>query len=67
MLSTPHKRFVYARSERFPDFSEASFFRVLLERHRREEVILREQQARSGSSSDFSKPAPWTPWLWIKP
>ncbi len=64
MLSTPHKRFVYARSERFNDFSEASFFRALLERHRREEQILKEHQPRPGS--ERWKPAAWTPWLWIK-
>ena len=67
MLTTPHKRFVYAREERFPDFSEFSFFHALMKRRRppperRARFIDDEPAARSRRW----KPAAWTPWLWMK-
>lgn len=66
MLTTPHKRFLWARSERFPDFSEFSLFHTLLKRRRPPP----ERSARLGSERTVGekrwKPAPWTPWLWIK-
>ena len=67
MLTTPHKRFVYAREERFPDFSEVSFFHALMKRRRPpdrrarfiddDEPVMRNKRW---------KPAAWTPWLWVK-
>jgi hypothetical protein len=58
MLTTPNKRFVWARAERFTDFS---FFRTLLKRRRRPARILK------GRAMSRPKPASWTPWLWMKP
>jgi hypothetical protein len=61
MLSTPHKRFAWAKSERMPDFS---FFRTLLMSRRpppRRKVVVK---SRAGTGK--WKPAAWTPWLWIK-
>ena len=58
MLTTPHKRFVWARADRFTDFS---FFRTLLKRRRRPARILK------GRAKSRPKPASWTPWLWMKP
>ena len=58
MLSSPQKRFAWSRSERFSDFT---FFRSLLKRRRRPERIVREQTGKVRW-----KPAPWTPWLWVK-
>jgi hypothetical protein len=57
MLSTPHKRFTWARSESFSDFT---FFRSLVKRRRRPARRVKER------SSNKWKPAPWTPWLWMK-
>jgi hypothetical protein len=62
MLSTPQKRFVWARSERFADFSDFSFFRHLL-KTRRERAAARIVKERPNNRW---KPAPWTPWLWMK-
>jgi hypothetical protein len=61
MLSTPQKRFVWARSERFAEFT---FFRTMLKQRRRTDRLVRvkEQQRASGRW----KPAAWTPWLWMK-
>jgi len=62
MLSTPHTRFSWAKSERVSDFS---FFRTLLKRRRRtlaRRIVARKQRAATGKW----KPAAWTPWLWIK-
>ena len=60
MLSTPEKRFLWARSERFADFS---FFRTMLKRRS-------ERPRRTSKNSKHAgknwKPAPWTPWLWVK-
>jgi len=63
MLTTPHKRFVWARPERFADFAEFSFFRALVKHRRtsRADRIMRDQ-----SPSKRWKPAAWTPWLWMK-
>jgi hypothetical protein len=64
MLTTPHKRFVWARSQRFTDFSDWSFFRTMLAHRRRPAArVAKEQQQRAGGRW---KPAAWTPWLWIK-
>jgi hypothetical protein len=66
MLTTPHKRFVYAREERFPDFSEFSLFHTLMKRRRvpleRRARIMDEPAVRGKRW----KPSPWTPWLWVK-
>ena len=68
MLTTPHKRFVYAREERFPDFSEFSFFHALMKRRRPP----LERRVRSIASEPTAlrdkrwKPVAWTPWLWMK-
>jgi hypothetical protein len=68
MLTTPHKRFIYAREERFADFSEFSFFRTLLKRRRPQP----ERRVRSIVSEPAAvrdkrwKPSAWTPWLWMK-
>jgi len=66
MLTTPHKRFVYARAERFPDFSEFSLFHALMKRRRPST----ERTARTMDDLPVRgkrwKPAPWTPWLWVK-
>ena len=63
MLSTPHKRFVWARSDRFAEFT---FFREMLQR--RERVPRRKFRARAKETVADSrwKPAKWTPWLWVK-
>jgi hypothetical protein len=61
MLSTPHKRFAWAKSERLPDFS---FFRTLLMR-RRPPPLRRVGKPRPAAARKW-KPAAWTPWLWIK-
>ena len=61
MLSTPHKRFSWAKSERLSDFS---FFRTLLKRRRRPQVRVAARKDRTTVAK--WKPAAWTPWLWIK-
>ena len=61
MLSTPHKRFAWAKSDRLPDFS---FFRTLLVRRSPPPPRRKAVQPRVGAKK--WKPAPWTPWLWIK-
>ena len=58
MLTTPHKRFTWARSARAADLS---FFRALLKRRRR--PVRAVKDAPHGRRW---KPAPWTPWLWVK-
>jgi hypothetical protein len=67
MLSTPHKRFIWGRSDRL---SELTFFRALLRRRRREQRIAKEGGDGTGTgkySSDTRwKAAAWTPWLWVK-
>jgi hypothetical protein len=60
MLSTPQKRFVWARSERL---SELTFFRTLIKRRRKPS---RRFDLKERTASGKWKPAPWTPWLWIK-
>ena len=65
MLSTPHKRFLWARSDRHADLT---FFRALLSRRRRPLSLAKDS---GGSSSKYQKdsrwkPATWTPWLWMK-
>jgi hypothetical protein len=62
MLSTPHKRFAWARLDRAAEFT---FFRALLVRRRRpppRRVLAAKQRVATGKW----KPAPWTPWLWMK-
>jgi hypothetical protein len=66
MLTTPHKRFVWAREERFPDFSEFSFFHTLLKRRRPASRAATREPVRERPSKKRWKPAPWTPWLWMK-
>jgi hypothetical protein len=65
MLSTPHKRFLWGRSDRL---SELTFFRALLRRRRREQRVAKEGGGSTGKySSDARwKAATWTPWLWVK-
>jgi hypothetical protein len=65
MLSTPHKRFVWGRSDRHSDFT---FFRALLRRRRRPLRSIKEAGAITGKYSPDSrwKPAVWSPWLWMK-
>jgi len=60
MLTTPHKRFAWAKAERL---SELSFFRSLVKRRRRRVVAV---AAKERNTAPRWKPAPWTPWLWIK-
>ena len=60
MLSTPHKRFAWARSERFAEFT---FFRTLIKRRRPSPKRLR---VKSTAGTGKWKPAAWTPWLWVK-
>ena len=59
MLSTPHKRFSWARSDRLP---ELTFFRTLVKRRRK--TVSRVMREHPGKGK--WKPAPWTPWLWMK-
>lgn len=61
MLSTPHKRFAWARAERYSEFT---FFRTLMLRRPRK--LKRIVAARERAASGKWKPAAWTPWLWIK-
>jgi hypothetical protein len=63
MLSTPHKRFVWAKSDRLPDFS---FFRMLLIRRNPPAMPRRKVIKSTAAAAKKWKPAPWTPWLWIK-
>jgi hypothetical protein len=66
MLTTRHKRFVWAREQRFPDyFSEFSIFRVLL-KDRRPAKRSAQEPMRERPTKKRWKPAPWTPWLWMK-
>ncbi len=60
MLSTPHKRFAWARSERFAEFT---FFSTLIQRRQRKSDRLAAKERAAGGKW---KPAPWTPWLWVK-
>ena len=60
MLSSPHKRFSWVRSERAGGFS---FFGMMMKR-RREQTRIRIKDRKNGGRR--WKPAPWTPWLWVK-
>jgi hypothetical protein len=62
MLSTPDKRFAWARSEKFAEFT---FFRALLQRrsHKSARALA---AAKERAAAGKWKPAPWTPWLWMK-
>jgi len=66
MLTTPHKRFVWARSERFPDFSDFSFFHTLVKRRRPRPQPSERIMDEAAVSGKRWKPAAWTPWLWVK-
>jgi len=66
MLTTPQKRFIWAREERFPDFSEFSYFHALLKRRRSAAVVVKERRIRERLKKPRWKPAAWTPWLWMK-
>jgi hypothetical protein len=61
MLSTPHKRFSWARSDRLAEFT---FFRTLIQRRpaRKSARVVAKERASTGKW----KPAAWTPWLWVK-
>ena len=61
MLSTPHKRFTWARADRLAEFT---FFRALIQRRpsRKSARVLAKERASTGKW----KPAAWTPWLWVK-
>jgi|KBSMisStandDraft_5_1062788.scaffolds.fasta_scaffold5037276_1 hypothetical protein len=62
MLSTPEKRFRWARSDRLAHFT---FFRTLLQRRPRKPsraILAAKERAATGKW----KPAAWTPWLWVK-
>jgi len=61
MLSTPHKRFTWARSEKFSEFT---FFRTLIQRRprKRKRIVAAEERTATGRW----KPSAWTPWLWVK-
>jgi hypothetical protein len=61
MLSTPGKRFAWARSERFSEFT---FFSTLVKRRRRPPP--KRIAVKSTAATGKWKPAPWTPWLWVK-
>ncbi len=58
MLSTPEKRFSWSRSERTGGFS---LFGMRIKRRRERPRIAKEPK-----QSRRWKPAPWTPWLWVK-
>ncbi len=59
MLSTPHKRFSWSRGDRAGGFS---FFGMMIKRRRaRPRIRIKEK----GEGRRW-KPAPWTPWLWVK-
>jgi hypothetical protein len=60
MLSTPGKRFAWARSERFSEFT---FFSTLVKRRRPAKKRI---AVKTTATADKWKPAPWTPWLWVK-
>ena len=67
MLSTRHKRFVWAREQRFPHyFGEFSFFHELLQRRRPESRPVVREPLRERAAKKRWKPAAWTPWLWMK-
>jgi hypothetical protein len=63
MLSTPHTRFSWAKSDRTSDFS---FFRTLIKRRRRPTPAPRRIVAKKSAAPAKWKPAVWTPWLWVK-
>ncbi len=57
MLSSPEKRFSWTRSER----GGFSLFGVRIKRRPvRPRIVKEPKQGRRW------KPAPWTPWLWVK-
>jgi hypothetical protein len=63
MLSTPEKRFSWARSDKFAHFT---FFRSLIQRRPRKPsraVLAAKERA---AAARKWKPAAWTPWLWVK-
>ncbi len=58
MLSTPERRFSWTRSDR----GGFSFFGMRIKRRRvRPRIVVKEEK-----QGRRWKPAPWTPWLWIK-
>jgi hypothetical protein len=60
MLSSPNRRFAWSRSERLAEFS---FFRALIIKRRYRRPPIKAAKERAGKRW---KPAPWTPWLWMK-
>ena len=62
MLSTPEKRFSWARSDRIAEFT---FFRALIRRRpRKSPRVLAAAKERAATGK--WKPSAWTPWLWVK-
>ena len=59
MLSTPEKRFAWTRSDRIGGFS---LFGMKIKRRRVRPRIVDKEPKQGGRW----KPAPWTPWLWVK-
>ena len=60
MLSSPHKRFGWLQSERTVGFT---FFGTMVKRRRAERRLRVKERKMDGRRW---KPAPWTPWLWVK-
>jgi len=58
MLSSPHKRFAWIRPDRASGFS---FFGMMAKRR----PSRRRLKQQKGEGRRW-KPAPWTPWLWVK-
>ena len=59
MLTTPETRFAWAKRERT---GERSIFQAMLKRWRRPRRIAVPKEL----DPTKSKPATWTPWLWMK-
>ena len=59
-MSSPHKRFSWVRPDRDGGFS---FFGMLAKRRRPRRRLTKELKVGDGKRW---KPAPWTPWLWVK-
>ena len=60
MLSTPHKRFTWARSEKFSEFT---FFRTLIQRRPRKEKRL---SLMAELMKKTRRSATWNPWMMTK-
>jgi len=60
MLSSPEKRFAWTR----PRTGGFSLFGIMMKRRRLRARPLTKEQEKTPDRR--WKPAPWTPWLWIK-